>query len=170
MRDAIIAETRALYHPYCTVCDFVIAVALASTSCSVSSAAGGSVPAADMEAMRAFRDREMATSLTGQRLIALLEGHGPEVAGCLAVDKELRAQAGDLLRRVLVIVKSSHGPEPHRFDQAVIREADGLLDELIARGGASLRKGAEGVRPELRAVEGKTVVEALRAPSGRPMV
>ncbi len=116
----------------------------------------------EIELVRRFRDQELAATPTGRRLTALIEQYGTEIAGCVATDTELRAQAVSLLRRSVELIESVRSAEPGRLDREIIGDADGLLDRLHARAGPDLQRDIEQTRPELHAAEGKTVNEALR--------
>jgi hypothetical protein len=115
----------------------------------------------EIQLARRFRDEEMAATDTGRRLTGLIQQHSAEIAGYLATDSGLRAQAVSLLRRSIDIVRSADSAEPGRFDRGFISDADELLDRLHAIGGSDLQRDIEEMRPELHAAEGKTVIEAL---------
>jgi hypothetical protein len=116
----------------------------------------------EIELVRRFRDQELAATPLGRRLTALVQQHGVEIAGCVAVDSELRARATSLLRRSAALVASAGSGEPGRLDREFIGDVDDLLDRLSPRASAGLRRDIEQTRPEVRAAEGKTVTEALR--------
>jgi hypothetical protein len=115
-----------------------------------------------LELVRRFRDEEMAATTTGRRLTALIQQHGTEVAGYLATDSELRAQAVSLLRRSVELIRSARSAEPRRLDRAFVGDADDLLDRLNARASSDLQRDIEQIRPDLAAADGKTAIEALR--------
>jgi hypothetical protein len=116
----------------------------------------------EIELVRRFRDQDLAATPTGRRLTALIEQHGTEIAGCVATDRELRAQAVSLLRRSVELIGSARSAEPGRLDRGIIGDAGDLLDRLYPRAGSDLQRDIEQIRPELHAAEGKTVIEALR--------
>ena len=115
----------------------------------------------EIQLVRRFRDEDMAATSTGRRLTALIEKHGTEIAGLVATDSELRAQAARLLRRSVDLIGSTRSAEPGRIDRGIVTDAEDLLDRLHARARADLRHDIERTRPELHAAEGKTVIEAL---------
>ncbi len=96
-----------------------------------------------------------------RRLTALIQQHSTEVAGYLATDSELRAQAVSLLRRSVALIGSARSAQPRRLDRAFVGDADDLLDRLHARASSDLQRDIEQTRPDLSAAEGKTVIEAL---------
>jgi hypothetical protein len=116
----------------------------------------------ELELVRRFRDEELAATTTGRRLTALIQQHGTEVAGYVATDGELRAQAVSLLRRSVALIGSARSAEPQRLDRAFVGDAGDLLDRLHARASSDLQRDIEQTRPDLAAAEGKTVIEALR--------
>jgi hypothetical protein len=116
----------------------------------------------EIEFVRRFRDQELAATPTGRRLTALIERHGREVAGRVATDSELRAEAVSLLRRSFELIGSARSAEPGHLDRGIIADANDLLDRLHARASPDLQRDIEQTRPELQAAEGKTVIEALR--------
>lgn len=116
----------------------------------------------ELELVRRFRGQELAATPTGRRLTALIQQHSTEVAGCLAADSELRAQAVSLLRRSVELIRSARSAEPGRLDREIICDADDLLDRLHARASSDLQRDIEQIRPELHAAEGNTVIEAIR--------
>jgi hypothetical protein len=115
----------------------------------------------EIQLVRRFRDEDMAATSTGRRLTALIEKHGTEIAGLVATDSELRAQAARLLRRSVDLIGSTRSAEPGRIDRGIVTDAEDLLDRLHARASADLRHDIERTRPELHAAVGKTVIEAL---------
>ena len=115
----------------------------------------------ELELVRRFRDEELAATPTGRRLTALIQQHSTEVAGYLATDSELRAQAVSLLRRSVALIGSARSAQPRRLDRAFVGDADDLLDRLHARASSDLQRDIEQTRPDLSAAEGKTVIEAL---------
>jgi hypothetical protein len=116
----------------------------------------------EIELVRRFRDQELAATPLGRRLTALVQRHGAEMARYVATDSELRAQAVSLLRRGVELIGSARSAEPGRLDREIIGDIGGLLDRVYPRASSGLRRDIEQIRPELRAAEGKTVIEALR--------
>jgi hypothetical protein len=115
----------------------------------------------ELELVRRFRDQELAATPLGRRLTALVEQHGAEIAGYVATDSELRAQAVSVLRRSVELIGSARSAEPGRLDREIIGNIDDLLDRVYPRASSDLRRDIEQTRPELRAAEGKTIIEAL---------
>jgi hypothetical protein len=116
----------------------------------------------EIELVRRFRDQELAATPLGRRLTALVQRHGAEMARYVATDSELRAQAISLLRRSVELIGSARSAEPGRLDREIIGDIGDLLDRVYPRASSGLRHDIEQTRPELRAAEGKTVIEALR--------
>jgi len=116
----------------------------------------------EIELVRRFRDQELAATPLGRRLTALVQRHGAEMARYVATDSELRAQAVSLLRRGVELIGSARSAEPGRLDREIIGDIGDLLDHVYPRASSGLRREIEQIRPELRAAEGKTVIEALR--------
>ena len=116
----------------------------------------------EIELVRRFRDQELAATPLGRRLTALVQRHGAEMAQYVATDSELRAQAVSLLRRGVELIGSARSAEPGRLDREIIGDIGDLLDRVYPRASSGLRRDIEQIRPELRAAEGKTVIEALR--------
>jgi hypothetical protein len=116
----------------------------------------------EIELVRQFRDRELSATSLGRRLTALVERHGDEIARCVATDRELHAQAASLLRRSVRLIESAGSAQPGRLDREFIGDVDGFLDRLRARASSGLRRDIDQARPDLRAAEGKTIIEALR--------
>jgi hypothetical protein len=116
----------------------------------------------EVDLLRRFRDQELVATPLGRRLKALVEQHGAEMAGCVAADSELRALAVSVLRRSVELIGSVRSAEPGRLDRELIRDIDDLLDRVHPRASSDLRRDIEQTRPELRAAEGKTIIEALR--------
>jgi hypothetical protein len=116
----------------------------------------------EIELVRRFRDQELAATPLGRRLTALVQLHGAEMAQYVATDSELRAQAVSLLRRGVELIGSARSAEPGRLDREIIGDIGDLLDRVYHRASSGLRRDIEQIRPELRAAEGKTVIEALR--------
>lgn len=115
----------------------------------------------EIQLVRRFRDEELAATPTGRRLTALIQRHSAEVAGYVATDSELNARAVSLLRRSTELIGSARSAEPGRFDREFIDDADELLDRLHDLAGPDLRRDIDQTRSELRALEGKTIIEAL---------
>lgn len=116
----------------------------------------------EIELVRRFRDQELAATPLGRRLTALVQRHGAEMARLVATDGELRTQAVSLLRHGVELIGSARSAEPGRLDREIIGDIGDLLDRVYPRASSDLRRDIEQVRPELRAAEGKTVIEALR--------
>ena len=116
----------------------------------------------EIELVRRFRDQELAATPLGRRLTALVQRHGAEMARYVATDSEVRAQAVSLLRRGVELIGSARSAEPGRLDREIIGDIGDLLDRVYPRASSGLRRDIEQIRPELRAAEGKTVIEALR--------
>jgi hypothetical protein len=116
----------------------------------------------EIELVRRFRDQELAATPLGRRLTALVQRHGAEMAEYVATDSELRAQAVSLLRRGVELIGSARSAEPGRLDREIIGDIGDLLDRVYPRASSGLRRDIEQIRPDLRAAEGKTVIEALR--------
>jgi hypothetical protein len=116
----------------------------------------------EIELVRRFRDQELAATPLGRRLTALIQRHGAEMAQYVATDSELRAQAVNLLRRGVELIGSARSAEPGHLDREIIGDIGDLLDRVYPRASSGLRRDIEQIRPELRAAEGKTVIEALR--------
>jgi hypothetical protein len=116
----------------------------------------------EIELVRRFRDQELAATPLGRRLTALVQRHGAEMARYVAADSELRVQAVSLLRRGVELIGSARSAEPGRLDREIIGDIGDLLDRVYPRASSGLRRDIEQIRPELRAAEGKTVIEALR--------
>jgi hypothetical protein len=116
----------------------------------------------ELELVRRFRDQELTATPLGRRLTALVEQHGAEIAGFVATDSELRARAVSVLRRSVELIGSARSAEPGRLDREIIGDIDDLLDRVYPRASSDLRRDIEQTRPELRAAEGKTIIEALR--------
>jgi hypothetical protein len=116
----------------------------------------------EIELVRRFRDQELAATPLGRRLTALVQRHGAEMARYVAADSELRVQAVSLLRRGVELIGSARSAEPGRLDREIIGDIGDLLDGVYPRASSGLRRDIEQIRPELRAAEGKTVIEALR--------
>jgi hypothetical protein len=116
----------------------------------------------EIELVRRFRDQELAATPLGRRLTALVQRHGAEMARYVAADSELRVQAVSLLRRGVELIGSARSAEPGRLDREIIGDIGDLLDRVYPRASSGLRRDIEQIRPDLRAAEGKTVIEALR--------
>jgi hypothetical protein len=116
----------------------------------------------EIELVRRFRDQELAATPLGRRLTALVQRHGAEMARYVAADSELRVQAVSLLRRGVELIGSARSAEPGRLDREIIGDIGNLLDRVYPRASSGLRRDIEQIRPDLRAAEGKTVIEALR--------
>ncbi len=116
----------------------------------------------EIELVRQFRDQELSATSLGRRLTALVEQHGDEIARCMATDSELHAQAASLLRRSVRLSESAGSAQPGRLDREFTGDVDGFLDRLRARASSGLRRDIGQARPDLRAAEGKTIIEALR--------
>jgi hypothetical protein len=116
----------------------------------------------EIELVRRFRDQELAATPLGRRLTALVQRHGAEMARYVAADSELRVQAVSLLRRGVELIGSARSAEPGRLDREIIGDLGDLLDRVYPRASSGLRRDIEQIRPDLRAAEGKTVIEALR--------
>lgn len=116
----------------------------------------------EIELVRRFRDQELAATPLGRRLTALVQRHGAEMARLVATDDELRTQAVSLLRHGVELIGSARSAEPGRLGREIIGDIGDLLDRVYPRASSDLRRDIEQIRPELRAAEGKTVIEALR--------
>jgi hypothetical protein len=117
--------------------------------------------AEEIAALQAFRDQQMARSALGRRVTSLIQRHGTEIAQLSATDDELRSQAAALLRRAFDIVRSAGDPSPLRVDEAMVAGLAAMADRLSSRGGASLKRDIQRLRPQLDGISGKSATEIL---------
>lgn len=115
-----------------------------------------------IEALRTFRDEDMAKSARGRRWTGLLETHGDEILVLLSQDTVARRAAEAILDRAAVIVVEGRSPEPPRVDRALAGQLDRLAKRLEKRASPALRKALEGVRKDLPRTVGKSAREVLR--------
>lgn len=116
----------------------------------------------EVRTLRAFRDEQMAQSALGRLLTSLTQRHGPELARHFAADRELQAQAADLVRRAFDIVHSARTPDPVSVDEAMVLDLAQMADRLSHVGGPSLKRDIQRIRPALDTIQGRTAAEIFQ--------
>lgn len=97
----------------------------------------------DLEALRRFRDEQLASSATGQRWIEIYDHHRLELATLLAGDTQLRTQAREALDLWLPLIRAlvEPGSEASAIIQPEhIRAARLLIENLSVRSSPEMRR------------------------------
>jgi murein tripeptide amidase MpaA len=102
-------------------------------------------------------------SPTGTKFAKFLEKNRDELLDLAHADRRLMRQTLVALKRVLPIIQSYQSPRPKVFDKALIQRVDAVLGRFEELGSRKLRGAIQGIRTDLPAFAGKTMVEGLRA-------
>ena len=129
-------------------------------------AAAGDTAAEDMDALRAFRDREMADTPAGRRYIAHLQRHSGELLQILTKKSDAHRMALEIVKRVAGSLRDDRNKHA-TLAPDVVRSAERLLDIVSASAGPLLRQTIDGVKQDVKYFEGRTIVEGLHAASVR---
>jgi carboxypeptidase T len=122
------------------------------------------VAAADVEALRALRDRDLVETAAGRRYIVHLQRHSGELLQILRKNREARKLALDVVNRVAASLRGDRA-KPSKLAPEVARSAERLLDAVSATASPQLREAIDDVKRDVGYFEGKTPAEGLRAAS-----
>jgi murein tripeptide amidase MpaA len=122
----------------------------------------GKLSVSVLNAVRAFRDREMVEGRRGRRWVELLETHGDELLSLLERDRQARATAEEVTVAGAEIVLALERDEPATIDSALATKIERLAARLEKRATPGLAKELAKVRREARSVVGKTARQAVR--------
>lgn len=125
--------------------------------CAVETVVAGTAMAARLDTMRAFRDEHMVRTKAGRRYLSLLQRHSAELIQLVADDDDLRAAVVDTMAPVVEALDATAKP----LDPRVVKAVDNLADRVEKRAGRDLRGALSQLRGELRAAEGKSVLDLL---------
>jgi carboxypeptidase T len=130
-----------------------------SLLCLVESVAADALTDVELDGLRRFRDDVLARSPVGQRYLAQLVRHAPELLDGFAADEALRSSFVELLRAAGPVLSDGQG-------EAVSKDLAGRADEFLkdlgkGRGRSALGRTIRQLRADLKVFPERTVRQGL---------
>ena len=102
-----------------------------------------------LPALRKYRDKVLVKDPLGRRYVDLLYRHSGEVARILLNDQGLRSQAGDIIGKIIPIIKSLPDGKRMVLPREQIEEIKNFLDNFVPDAGPELLAVIEQLKEDL---------------------
>jgi murein tripeptide amidase MpaA len=117
----------------------------------------------NLDAIRAFRDKELLRTTLGRHWAGVFERYGADLVTLVASDESLRQKVLPLMREAATVVLHSDGPRQRAIGARTIERARDVLRECAKAARPELRTALEELSADLHQLSGKALREGIAA-------